>query len=76
MPTVERETVRIDISKIPDCVRDRLVIGTIDAVRRFLEQPGGREILEKRIARNAEEAKHSSACKVLPDEFDSLKSEQ
>lgn len=42
--------VRIDVSLIPDAVRDNLAAATLDSVRAFLRQPGGREKLDARIA--------------------------
>ncbi len=45
-----RSEITIDISKIPEEVQERLVIGTLAAIRRFLAQPGGKETLDAKIA--------------------------
>ena len=42
--------VVIDVSKIPADVQTRLAMGTLAAVRRFLAHPGGKEVLETKIA--------------------------
>lgn len=42
--------ITIDFSKIPEEVQERLVIGTLAAVRRFLVQPGGKEMLDAKVA--------------------------
>lgn len=42
--------ITIDFSKMPEEVQERLVIGTLAAVRRFLVQPGGKEMLDAKVA--------------------------
>lgn len=42
--------ITIDFSKMPKEVQERLVIGTLAAVRRFLAQPGGKEMLDAKVA--------------------------
>lgn len=40
--------IRINTAEIPDAVRDRLAVATMEFIRRILKQPGGREALESR----------------------------
>lgn len=51
------EHVEIDVTQIPDHVRDSLAKATLEAVQRFLRQPGGRELLEKEAARRKKNQK-------------------
>lgn len=44
------DTIRIDFVSIPDYVRDTLAAATLAFVRRFLQEPGGKEYLDARIA--------------------------
>jgi len=44
----ETEKIRIDLSLIPDHVKDELSHATLVAVNEFLLQPGGREFLDKK----------------------------
>lgn len=51
--------IHIDVSAIPDYVRDDLAAATMELYRKILRQPGGREALEarkraKRAAMSAE----------------------
>lgn len=51
--------IHIDVSAIPDYVRDDLAAATLDLIHGILRQPGGREALEarkraKRAAMSAE----------------------
>lgn len=43
-------SITIDVSAIPDAVRDDLAAATLRHVRDFLRRPGGREALDARIA--------------------------
>ena len=45
-----RSVVTIDVAIIPEAVSRRLARETLSAVKRFIEQPGGKEILEAKIA--------------------------
>lgn len=45
-----KDTIRVDFSLIPDHFRDGLAAATLNSVRTYLQQPGGREKLDKRIA--------------------------
>ncbi len=50
------DEIRIDTSKIPNEVRDRLAEATMDLILGILRQPGGRESLDaKTVARKAAE---------------------
>lgn len=44
------DAISIDFALIPDHTRDELAATTLDSVRSFLQQPGGREQLDARIA--------------------------
>ena len=46
----QTEDVHIDISAIPDHVRDDLAEATLDFIRSILQQPGGRERIERKKA--------------------------
>lgn len=46
----QTEAVHIDISAIPDHVRDDLAAATLDFIRGILRQPEGRERLDAKIA--------------------------
>lgn len=41
----EADRIEIDFSLIPDHVRDKLTAATLEAVRKYIRQPGGREKL-------------------------------
>lgn len=44
--------VKLDLSSIPDYVREEFAAATLEAVENFLRQPGGREFLEaKKLAK-------------------------
>lgn len=51
----DNESIHIDVSKIPDCVRDDIAAATLASVRAYLKQPGGRETLHKRIEKKKAE---------------------
>ena len=38
--------IHIDVTQIPDYVRDRLAAATLDLIHAILQQPGGREALD------------------------------
>lgn len=40
----------LDVSQIPDPVKDELAAATLEFIKGVLRQPGGREMLHKRIA--------------------------
>lgn len=42
--------IKIDTSTIPDEVRDDLAAATLNLIHGILQQPGGREALDARIA--------------------------
>ena len=44
------DTIKINLSAIPNYVRDDLAATTLECVKDFLRQPGGREMLDSRIA--------------------------
>lgn len=44
------DSIKIDFSAIPDHVREELAAATLECVRSFLQQPGGREFLDARKA--------------------------
>jgi len=43
-------TITIDINLVPDYVWEDLAATTVECVREFLRQPGGREFLDAKIA--------------------------
>lgn len=55
------DSIKIDFSAIPDHVREELAAATLECVRSFLQQPGGREFLDARKA--AKKAATSKAAK-------------
>lgn len=42
--------IKIDFNAIPDHVQEELAAATLDSVKSFLRQPGGREFLDARKA--------------------------
>ncbi|MCF8017794.1 MAG: hypothetical protein K9L62_00215 [Vallitaleaceae bacterium] len=44
------DAIKIDFASIPDHVRDEVAAATLESVRSFLRQPGGRERLNARKA--------------------------
>lgn len=44
------DTIKIDFAAIPDYVREDLAEATLESVRAFIRQPGGREFLDARKA--------------------------
>lgn len=44
------DEVKIDVTLIPDHVRDDLAAATLEAVQRFIRRPGGRKYLDSKIA--------------------------
>ena len=42
------DNVKLDVSLIPDVVRDELAAATLEFVRGILRQPGGREMLDSK----------------------------
>lgn len=44
------DTININFTAIPSFVREELAAATLDCVKSFLRQPGGREKLDARIA--------------------------
>ena len=44
----DNNEVKIDVSLIPDYVKERLAAATLEAFLRFMKQPGAREMLEKK----------------------------
>lgn len=42
--------IKVDLSSIPEHAKEELAAATLDAVLRFLKQPGGREFLDNRKA--------------------------
>lgn len=45
--------IKIDFAAIPDHVREELAAATLESVRSFLQQPGGREFLDARKSAKA-----------------------
>lgn len=44
------DTIKVDISSIPDYVREDLVATILNDIREFIRKPGGKEILAAKIA--------------------------
>ena len=44
-------TIHIDVNSIPKYKREALAAATFDLIRGILSQPGGREALDKEIAK-------------------------
>ena len=44
------DTIKIDFAAIPDYVREDLAEATLESVRAYIRQPGGREFLDARKA--------------------------
>ena len=61
------DEVKIDVTLIPDHVRDDLAAATLELVRNILRQPGGREMLDAKKAEleafKAQRAAKASTCK-------------
>lgn len=53
--------INIDFNAIPEHVREELAAATLESVRSFLRQPGGREFLDAR--KSAKKAATSKAAK-------------
>lgn len=53
--------VKLDLSSIPDYVREEFAAATLEAVENFLRQPGGREFLDAR--KSAKKAATSKVAK-------------
>lgn len=51
---MQRTQVKIDVSSIPDSIRNDLAAATLELVREILRHPGGREMLDKKTAERAE----------------------
>lgn len=51
----DNASIHIDVSKIPDYIRDDIAAATLQCVKNFLKQPGGRETLHKRIEKKKAE---------------------
>lgn len=52
-PTYESEItseINVDVSTIPDFMRDELADTVLQGFRSFMKQPGSRELLDARIA--------------------------
>jgi len=54
-----RAAINIDLASIPDHVREGLAAATYEAVRACINQPGGKELLDKRIAARCSQANGS-----------------
>lgn len=64
---VDSDSVRLDVSLIPEHVRDELAAATLEFVRNTLRQPGGREMLDARTAaRKAREATEAAMKGAKP----------
>ena len=50
---MQKDTIKIDVGLIPNYVRDDLTAATLEFMKRILEQPGGRETLDTKIAKRA-----------------------
>lgn len=50
-------TLSIDVNAIPEYKRDYIAKATLDAVKRFLAQPGGREFLDAKKEELREQGK-------------------
>lgn len=48
---MEKQELRINVSEIPDCVREDLARATLELVKNILSQPGGRAMLDKETER-------------------------
>ena len=50
---MQKDTIKIDVGLIPNYVRNDLAAATLEFMKRILEQPGGRETLDTKIAKRA-----------------------
>lgn len=57
----EENRIRIDIDSIPDYVKIELATAALEAVTNFLKQPGGREFLDKQIAKKRDNEEKTAA---------------
>lgn len=51
---MKKDTIKIDVSSIPDYVRDDLAAATLEFMKWIPKQPSGREMLDVRITERAE----------------------
>ncbi len=47
---MKSQEIKIDTTAIPDYVRDSLAEATLQLIRGILRQPGGREMMDEKIA--------------------------
>lgn len=59
------DNIRIDFTKIPGHVKEDLAAATMESVKAFLRQPGGKEMLDARIAAKKERSKTNENRKDL-----------
>ena len=50
---MRRDTIKLDVGLIPNYVRDNLAAATFVFMKRILEQPGGREMLDTKMTQRA-----------------------
>lgn len=50
---MQKDTIKIDVGLIPNYVRDDLAAATLEFMKRILEQPGGREMLDTKMTQRA-----------------------
>ena len=50
---MQKDTIKIDVGLIPNYVRDDLAAATLEFMKRILEQPEGREMLDTKKTQRA-----------------------
>lgn len=56
------EQIKVDVTLVPEYMRDELAASTLGFIRRILRQPGGREALDaKTRARKSQKVRRVSA---------------
>lgn len=50
---MQKDIIKIDMGLIPNYVRDDLAAATLEFMKRILEQPGGREMLDTKMTQRA-----------------------
>ncbi len=50
---MQKDTIKIDVGLIPNYVRDDLAAATLEFMKRILERPGGREMLDTKMTQRA-----------------------
>jgi hypothetical protein len=50
---MQKDIIKIDVGLIPNYVRDDLAAATLEFMKRILEQPGGRKMLDTKMTQRA-----------------------